>query len=353
MVWYLMAIESIIGIGFIAWLIFLQGAVIKHYCAYCLTSHFFGSIAYLTTILKVPTWKQHKHAKLVASSLASSILALMIAVHIFVVPEIHASQNADEIEYALPTDNSGVISFGQPKQSSRIVHLLKNQLNFDIYKLPVIGSREAKYVMIEMSDYCCPSCRKLNAQLVLLRKNYDLDFCVVYLPTPMNSECNPNVKKTPRGFKNSCELARYSMAVNIAAPEKFDEYHEYMMRGKHPPSLKKARAQAETLVGKKEFEQALKSPKIKEWIATATGVQAFIKAKTIPRLITKNHVVSYSGGSRAGFVKLIKNSLDITDDLNKKSRRCRSSTRLRQDKSTVPPARRAKRVIHQDFWDCL
>jgi hypothetical protein len=145
------------------------------------------------------------------------------------------------------------------------------------------------------------------------RESYDLDFCVVFLPAPLIAKGNRNVKKTPYGFKDSCTLANYSMAVNIADQSKFGEYHEYLMKGNHPPSTDKARTKAEELVGKKKFEEALKDPRIKQWIGTATGVQSFIKAKTIPRLITHKHVVSYSGGSKAGFAKLIKNALDLKE----------------------------------------
>ena len=318
MVWYLMAVESIVGLGFIAWLIYLQGAVIKHFCVYCLTSHAFGSVAYLITMLKVPVWNRHRHSRLFVGTTASAILTAMIAVHIVVVPDIHASQDAADIEYALPAENSGVIQFGKPARTERTVHLLNNQLNFDVYKLPVLGNREAEHVLLELSDYNCPSCRKLAARLDQFAADYDLDFCVVFLPTPFNSTCNHNVKKTPPGFETSCTLARYSLAVNVADQTKFEKFHQYLMTGLHAPKPKDARAKAEKLVGKEAFAKALQSPEIKNWLSTATGVQSFIKAKTIPRLISQNQVVSYSGGSKAGFVKLIKEALNL-DEVHKKT----------------------------------
>jgi len=319
MVWYLMAIEGIVGLGFIAWLIFLQGAVIKHYCLYCLSSHLFGIVAYAITIMRVPVWSQHKHSKLMVGTTASVILVFMISIHVAVVPEINAAENAADIEYATPQNTSGgMIQFGKAKEDeSRTVHLLNNQLTFDLYKVPVLGKRDAKYVILELSDYCCPSCRKLSSKMVQFREIYDLEICVVYLPVPMNSSCNSNVKKTPRGFKDSCLLAEYAMAVNYAAPEKFEEFHDYMMQGSTPPKPKIARKKAEELIGAKKFKAALENPKTKEWIQTGVRVQRFIKAKTIPRMITKDHLISYSGGSKAGFAKLIKKVLDI-DELKKR-----------------------------------
>jgi len=292
MVWNLMAIESVVGLRFILWLVFLQGAVIKHYCIYCMTSHFFGTVAYLTTLVKVPIWRENRpHTAALISAGSLPMLAVMIAVHIFAVPDMHASQDAADIEYSIPADSAGgMIHFGQPEQTSREVHLLNNRLNFDIYKMPVIGPRTAKYVLLELSDYNCPSCRKLSARLEQFSESYDLDFCVVYLPTPYNSSCNPNVKKTPRGFRTSCELARIALAVNLADQSKFREFHEFMMHGSRAPEPDAAKKKAEELVGKEELAKALKRKEIDQWIATATGVQSFIKAKTIPRLITKDHV---------------------------------------------------------------
>jgi uncharacterized membrane protein len=313
MVWYLMAIESIVGLGFIAWLIFLQGAVIKHFCIFCLTSHLFGSIAYLFAILHIPIWQRHRHSRLLVGSTATAILLFMIGFHIGIVPDIHAAELAENIEYATPEDSNGSILFGKTEQNSRTVHLLNNQLTFDLYKMPVLGNREAKYVALELSDYCCPSCRKLHTRMHQFRETYNVDVCVVYLPTPMNTDCNTNIKKTPMGFKNACTLAKFGMAVNIAKQEKFEQFHNFMMEGSHPPSLKEARKKAEELVGKAAFDKALQDPQIKEWISNGVNVQHYIKAKTIPRLITTKHVVSYSGGSNAGFAKLMKKVLGIPE----------------------------------------
>ncbi len=66
---------------------------------------------------------------------------------------------------------------------------------------------------------------------------------------------------------------------------------------------------AEALVGKDAFEAALATDAVDEWIAIGVGVQGYIKATTIPKLITRTQVISYSGGSKAGFAKLMKRAL--------------------------------------------
>ncbi len=313
-VWYLMAAEALIGLGFIAWLIILQWLIIKHFCVFCLSSHFFGVIAYIITIYKVPVWTHWQHTRLMVGGTAAATLLFMISVHVMVVPNIHAAEDAGNIEYATPHNNSGgMIQFGKPVEESRIVNLLDDKLIFDLYKMPVLGSREAEYVILELSDYCCPSCRKLHTRMIQFREIYDIDIATVYLPAPMNSECNSNVKKTPRGFKDACTYAEFGMAVNKADSSKFEIFHDYMMEGPNPPSVDAARKKAEGLVGHEAFEKALKDAKVKEWIATGVGAQHYIKAKTIPRIITKDQVISYSGGSKHGFATLMKRALGLSE----------------------------------------
>ena len=285
-VWYLMAIEGLIGLGFITWLIILQWLIIKHFCVFCLSSHFFGVIAYVITIAKVPVWSHYRHTRLMVGGTAAATLLFMISVHIFVVPNIHAAEDADSIEYADPDDNDGgMIQFGRPTQKSRVVQLLNGNIPIDLYKMPLLGSYDAEHVILEISDYCCPSCRKLHARMKQFREIYEIEIAIVYLPAPMNSACNSNVKKTPVGFENACTYAKISMAVNKSDSSKFEKFHDYMMEGANPPTVVEARKKAEELVGRETFEEALKDPKIAEWIATGVGAQRYIKAKTIPRII--------------------------------------------------------------------
>jgi len=313
-VWYLMAAEALIGLGFIAWLIILQWLIIKHFCVFCMSSHLFGILAYTITIIKVPVWSHYRHTGLMVGGTAAATLLFMISVHILVVPNIHAAEDASSIEYAATeNDADGIIQFGAPVQKSRIVHLLQNKLTFDLYKMLVIGSHEAEHVILELSDYCCPSCRKLHNRMKQFREIYNLEIAIVHLPTPMNSDCNSNVKRTPKGFKNSCTYAEFGMAVNKADLTKFETFHDFMMEGSSPPSVDEARKKAETLVGKDAFNTALKDPKIKEWISTGVGTQRYIKAKTIPRIITKDQIITYSGGSKSGFANLMKRTLGVSD----------------------------------------
>ena len=317
-IWSLMAVEGIVGLGFIMWLICLQWLVIKHFCLFCLSSHLFGAMAYVLAVKEAPVWQRHR---VMVGGSASAILAFMIAVHVLLVPDMMHVQASEDVEFAdlgEEDSSSGVIRFGKPKEASRTVHLLDDALTFDLYKVPVLGPHDAEHVMLELSDYCCYSCRKLHFRMHQFREEYDLDIAIVHLPVPMNPKCNSNIKRAPKGFENACVYARYGMAVNKADSDKFEEYHNFMMQGRWPPSLKEARDQAESLVGRDEFEEALKDGAVDEWIATGVSVQRYTKSKTIPRLITKDQVISYSGGSKAGFARMLQKALGIQELVKRK-----------------------------------
>ena len=62
--WTGMSTASLIGLGFIAWLIFLQWVVIGHFCIWCLTTHIFGALAFLCIVRCVPVWNAFPRARL-------------------------------------------------------------------------------------------------------------------------------------------------------------------------------------------------------------------------------------------------------------------------------------------------
>ncbi|NQU41125.1 MAG: thioredoxin domain-containing protein [Lentisphaerae bacterium] len=315
-IWSLMIVESLTGIGFIAWLLLLQWIIIKQFCIFCLSSHLFGVAAYGIVLWKAPTWQGFHHARRRLTGTATALLTVLIAVHVLAVPDMMAVQTAESLE---PTSHEeeaalshGTFQFGK-QDDTRVVNLLNKTLSFDLYKVPVTGSRAATYVLLDISDYSCPSCRTLHAKLKEFNETYDISLAIVQLPAPMNSGCNPDIKKTPHGFENACAYARYAMAVNKADPEQFPAYHDYLMSGRYPPPVNEARARAAELIGQEAFETALRDEAVEEWITNGVNLKRYVKATTLPRLITPTQVISYSGGSNAGFAKLMQKALGITE----------------------------------------
>ena len=314
--WAFMIVESLTGLGFIAWLLLLQWIIIKQFCIFCLSSHLFGVAAYAIILWKAPAWHGFYHARRRLTGGAAALLTFMIAIHIFVVPDMMAVQAADKMA---PTDSAeeaalstGMLQFGK-KEASRTVKLLNDNLTFDLYKVPVSGDHNAEHVLVELSDYCCPSCRSLHRRLEQFKEEYAINMVIVHLPAPMNTECNPHIKKTPRGFANACRLARLAMAVNQADPKQFPAYHNYLMTGRFPPKPEAAHKKAEAMIGKEALATALADEKTREWITNGLNLKRYIKAPTLPKLITKTQVISYSGGSKAAFRAMMKKALGVTE----------------------------------------
>ncbi|MBT3296312.1 MAG: thioredoxin domain-containing protein [Verrucomicrobia bacterium] len=313
--WAFMIVESLTGLGFITWLLLLQWLIIKQFCIFCLSSHLFGVAAYAIILWKAPAWHGFYHARTRLTGAAALLLVFLVTVHILVVPDMMAAQAAESLapsdraeEEALST---GMLQFGK-KEASRTVRLLDDTLTFDLYKVPVSGDYDAEHVLVELSDYACPSCRGLHRKLTQFKEDYDVAMVIVHLLAPLNTACNPHIKKTPRGFENSCTYAQYAMAVNKADPTQFAAYHDYLMTGRFPPAPEEARRKAEAMVGKEALAAALEDEAVKEWITNGLNLKRYIKATTLPKLITRTQVVSYSGGSKAAFRQTMQKALNIT-----------------------------------------
>jgi len=313
--WMVLVLQSMVGAGFVVWLMLLQWVVLHHFCKYCLLAHIFGLLAYLLVWIHTPVWKRIRYAGLKFSSAAATILAFLIGVHILFVPDQivvaaadHAALTVDEQQ----SMSSSTMRFGKPAQS-RSVALLDDALNFDLYKVPITGDYNAKYVVLDLFDYACPSCRNLHHKLDEFIRENNISLAVVCLPAPMNPDCNPHVKRAPKGFQHSCAYARFALAVNQADPKQFAAYNDFLMTGGWPPSVEKARARAEELVGAEAFADALESDAVKQWIEDGINIYQYIKGKSLPKLITAHDVISYSGGSKAGFRKIMFKALDLTE----------------------------------------
>lgn len=281
--WSAMATSSLIGLGFIAWLIFLQWAVIKHFCIYCLTTHLFGATAFVSILYFVPVWHAFPKARMRIGGVSATALSVMIALHVLVVPDLTVAQEATSFDRAAAeTGGSGGIQFGK-KRSSRTIDFMDGNLSLDIYTLPIIGSRDAEHVVIELFDYTCPSCRKVSAKLEAFAALYAGQLAVVTIPVPMDTECNPNVKRTISQFQNACAYARIGMAVYQADPNHFPAFHHWMMEGGKIPSVGAAREKAVALIGEAALAGALKEPAIEQWIGDGINIYGFIQGKRFPR----------------------------------------------------------------------
>ncbi|MBU0676870.1 MAG: thioredoxin domain-containing protein [Verrucomicrobia bacterium] len=313
--WSMITVMSLMGVGFITWLTLVQWLILEHFCPYCLSAHAFGAIAFLLLVWKSPAWKIVPRSSWRLSAPAVVGIAAMISVHVLTVPDTTLAESLYDLELqAAGTSayNNGSVQLGKKKES-RLISLLDGNITFDLYKMPVLGSREAPYVVLELFDYNCPACRRVYDKMEEFKRIHKGQVVVVPLPVPMESDCNPAIKRTHVLFKGSCEYARLAMAVCAVDSDFFPELHDWMMEGKYPPELQEVRTRALETLDEGALKKAETGEDVQKWMADGLNIYNFINGKSLPKLIAGDSVISSSGLAEKKMYRGLREALGIVD----------------------------------------
>ena len=137
---------------------------------------------------------------------------------------------------------------------SREITLLGGKLKLDTYKEAVLGSPDAKYIVVELMDYTCPHCRKMQPHIREALHRYGDQLAVVILPVPLELECNKLVPETDPIHRGSCKISEVALAVAKVDPSKFVDFHNYLLADeKNVPSPTQSVMRAFRLVDRQEF----------------------------------------------------------------------------------------------------
>lgn len=152
-----------------------------------------------------------------------------------------------------------------------------NLLTFNYHTVPMVGSPDALYVVTLLFDYQCPHCQQIHLMLDETIRRFKGKLAFVLCPTPLNTRCNPYIPRDVDAFKNSCELAKISLAVWVAKHEAFSAFDNWMFTYEsgdiwHPRSPEAARAKAVELVGREKFDAALTDPWIGRYMQTCIRI---------------------------------------------------------------------------------
>lgn len=137
----------------------------------------------------------------------------------------------------------------------------------DAHAVPVVGSPDARYVVVLFFDYQCPHCQQLHLMLGEAIRRYRGQLAFALCPAPLNRACNPYVPRDTDEFKDSCELTRIALAVWAASRAAFPAFDDWMYSFDsgdrwRPRTLEAATAKAIALVGRAKFEAARNDPSI-------------------------------------------------------------------------------------------
>jgi hypothetical protein len=172
---------------------------------------------------------------------------------------------------------------------------VEGQFTLNLTKVPLIGPVTATKKMVKLFDYSCHHCRHLHELLEQFRAAHSNELAIVMLPVPLNSDCNPLVKRTPADHVNACEYARLGLAVYFAKPQKFAEFSEWIFTPPRPPAPAEARSYAEKLVGARELQEALNSPAIEEQLKT--DINIYLTSSRLARSGQLPQMLFAEGGS--------------------------------------------------------
>jgi protein-disulfide isomerase len=143
--------------------------------------------------------------------------------------------------------------------------------------VPMVGSPDASYIVTLLFDYQCSHCQKIHFMLNEAVRHYNGRLAFALFPAPLNTECNPYIQGNVDAFKNSCDLARISLAVWLADREAFAVFEDWMFSfesGNYwlPRSLETTREKAVELVGQTKFDAAFSDPWIGQYLQTSTQI---------------------------------------------------------------------------------
>jgi uncharacterized membrane protein/protein-disulfide isomerase len=255
--WSAMLILSGAITGSAIWFTIVQKWFIGSFCLYCMTTHITGLL--LSALIYWRAFTRFRHdppninfQRLKTIGLAGIGLLLSAGLAVF------------QISFT----SSANLSIGQAG----------NNLSFTKYETaPMIGNRDATYKVTMLFDYNCPHCQKIHIMLNEVVKQYHDKLAFVLCPTPLNSQCNRYIPRDAEAFKNSCDLARISLAVWKAVPEAFNVFDSWMFRDDsvkpwRPRDLAAAKAKAVELIGEAKVSAASDDSWIQEYLQNCVQI---------------------------------------------------------------------------------
>lgn len=141
------------------------------------------------------------------------------------------------------------VSSERKNRSSRMISVGGLPNAIDIRDSMVLGNPDAEHVLVEMIDYTCRHCRRLHPYLHASLERYGDQLAFVVLHVPLSKKCNPLVKRDSAVHLYACDYARLGFSVWKLAPDKFADFHDWLLESEKAPSIFDARERAMRLAG--------------------------------------------------------------------------------------------------------
>jgi len=336
------------------WFIAIQVLVLQHICLYCMLAHSCGLIATITMLVAGPL--RAKSAVAVATLSFAGLLVLVSGQLLTSPPATFEIERFDSptvdgfdaFEFAPPADSDGSNEriddnlFDAPTTSSikflsdvgfaqlfalpsslaigviqasssqadqspeRVASIQGGAIKLKVADWPHIGPSDAKYVMVELFDYCCSPCRETFKAIRGASDKLGDDLAIVLLPVPLNSDCNPTVKVTGANYKESCALSKLAVATWRVDSKAFESLHMWMLKEDRPPTYAEAIAKAKTLTNSEKLDAEIASGVPDQFIARHVALYKRVGEGSIPKLMFPRTSVVGKFTSVDGLVEIIR-----------------------------------------------
>ncbi len=218
-----------------------------------------------------------------------------------------ANPKPDDAAKDNPTFDSEKSSSPSPSEpaapaKSRLVKFLGGKLTLDVYQHPVIGSREAPHIAIEMISYDCPHCRKMFPFLEHALERYGDQVALLIMVQPLEKECNRLVTDSAASHSGACATARLAMGIARVNPPSFAKFHEFLMSGdkEKPPAIDRVMPKAYVLADRSKLRQMAQSDTLAKQLEGYIGLFAALQQQSgkkdfgLPIQILGDHVMNGS-----------------------------------------------------------
>lgn len=200
-----------------------------------------------------------------------------------------------------------------PAQKGRVITTHNGAFQLAMEELPVMGSPDAPHVIVSLFDYTCHHCHIMHAHLRTALQYFSNRLAIISLPMPLDSTCNPLIRRTHPTASNACFYARLGLAVWRANRQRFQQFDDFMFSRPTPPPVSEASDYAANLVGADALGRALSDPWIDEHLRLNISLyqtnSLTLGTGAMPQLVIGNKAVSGSLNSPGELIRLLNEHL--------------------------------------------
>ncbi len=293
-----LALSSLIAAAAL-WFAGLQLFVAERWCQWCVATHLLAVAAAAIVIYQVRRMsRQRRRAPVLSPRQFETGMAAAAALGwaVLLGGQLASAAPAASTSMVSSSAEPGPDASALARLAGGAFVLHGGRFKLNATELPVLGSADAATFIVSLFDLTCHHCRDTHRLIAKALERYSGRLAIISLPMPLDSACNPLVKRTTAEHAHACEFARLGLAVFRAQSAAFREFDDGLFAAEVPPPIEQARARAAQLVGAAQLEQALSDPWVDEQLASAVALyEANAHAAggdtRMPQIVIGAHVV--------------------------------------------------------------